>query len=260
LTEQIGTKFPQFYLTMPAPCPYLSSRLERKVFTHLQGALATPLNNALTHAGFRRSQNIAYKPACESCNACISARIVVERFVLTRSFKRVISINRDVTSRVVPTTATEEQYAILRGYLDSRHPDGGMSDMTVLDYVSMVEETAVKTQLVEYRVSADSTSSYPGNSNELIGIAITDKLADGLSMIYSFFLPSVERRSMGTYMVLDHIHQAQQRDESYVYLGYWVASCSKMDYKARFKPLEVLSPSGWIPLEINSAQQQVSDI
>ena len=140
MTEQIGTKFPQFYLTVPAPCPYLSGHLERKVFTQLQGALAAPLNDALTHAGFRRSQNIAYKPACESCNACISVRIVVNQFNLTKSFKRATSINRDVTSRVVPAAATEEQYGILREYLDSRHPGGGMSDMTVLDYVSMVEE------------------------------------------------------------------------------------------------------------------------
>ncbi len=256
LTEQITTKFPQFYLTVPAPCPYLRGQVERKVFTQLQGALATPLNDALTHAGFRRSQNIAYRPVCEDCNACISARVVIDRFNPSKSLKRVMSVNRDVTSRIVPATASEEQYHVLRKYLDDRHPEGGMSDMTVLDYVSMVEESAVETQLMEYRVSSDGASNYPGSKNELLGVAITDELADGLSMVYSFFLPSVRKRSMGTYMVLDHIRRAQECGDSYVYLGYWVAGCTKMDYKARFKPLEVLGPDGWIPLEAHLAKQQ----
>ena len=117
------------------------------------------------------------------------------------------------------------------------------------------KKTAVKTQLVEYRVSNTSTSSYPGERNELIGVAITDELVDGLSMVYSFFLPSVEKRGMGTYMVLDHIRQAQDRGDSFVYLGYWVAGCSKMDYKARFRPLEALGPSGWRPIDVHLADQ-----
>ena len=87
---------PQFYLTAPAVCPYLDDRLERKVFTHLVGDRASSLNDVLTQGGFRRSQNIAYRPACENCRACVSVRVVVDDFVRTRSFRRVETANRDL--------------------------------------------------------------------------------------------------------------------------------------------------------------------
>ncbi len=245
MTEQLRTKFPQFYLTVPTPCPYLPTRLERKVFTQLQGSLAIPLNDALTHAGFRRSQNIAYKPACEDCSACISVRIRVDDFLWTRSFRRIKRHNRDIEGRVVPPLATEEQFGILRDYLDARHPNGGMSDMTVLDYAAMVEDSAVDTFLVEYRLSPPEAAARPFGERPLLAVALSDRLGDGLSMVYSFFRPSISERSLGTFMILDHVERAQREDLSYVYLGYWVAGCAKMDYKSRFKPLEALSASGW---------------
>jgi arginine-tRNA-protein transferase len=243
LTEQLGTRVPQFYLTTPAPCPYLPGRMERKVFTRLSGEVARALNDTLTHAGFRRSQNIAYRPSCEACQACISVRVVVDAFEPSRSFQRVLGRNSDIVSEVVDPWATEEQFALLRRYLDARHIGGGMSDMTMFDYVAMVEDSAVETHLVEYRYRGGE------KAGDLIAVALTDLLGDGLSMVYSFYDTAEGGRSLGTQMVLDHIEQARGRSLPYVYLGYWIDGCRKMNYKVRFGPLEARMPSGWVPLK-----------
>ena len=243
MTEQLGTKVPQFYLTSPAPCPYLPGKMERKVFTRLSGDIAKTLNDVLTHSGFRRSQSIAYRPSCEACHACLSVRVVVDAFELSRSFQRVIGKNSDLVGEVVDPWATDEQFSLLRRYLDSRHSGGGMSDMTMFDYVAMVEDSAVETQLVEYRYRSGE------NAGDLVGVGLTDMLSDGLSMVYSYFDPDESARSLGTYMVLDHIEQARSRGMPYVYLGYWIEGSQKMNYKARFAPLEARLAAGWIPLK-----------
>jgi leucyl-tRNA---protein transferase len=243
LTEQLGTRVPQFYLTSPAPCPYLAGKMERKVFTRLSGEIGKSVNDVLTHAGFRRSQSIAYRPSCEACSACVSVRVVVDAFEPSRSFQRVSQRNADIVGEVVDPWATEEQFALLRGYLDTRHHGGGMSDMTMFDYVAMVEDSAVETHLVEYRYRAGE------NAGDLVAVALTDQLSDGLSMVYSYFDPGQDHRSLGSYMVLDHIEQARNRNLPYVYLGYWIEGSQKMSYKARFAPLEARLAAGWVPLK-----------
>lgn len=245
MTTQFGTKFPQFYITAPTKCPYLEGMYEKKVFTHLMGENADLLNNTLTHGGFRRSQNIAYRPTCDNCSACVSVRVVVDEFVESKSFKRIHRANRDLLRVTLGATATEEQFSLLRTYLDDRHSDGGMSDMTALDFASMVEDTPVETTLLEYRARTDLTSQKNG---PLLGVALSDRLEDGLSMVYSFFDTSQSSRSLGTYMVLDHIVRARQLGLPYVYLGYWVDGSQKMAYKARFKPLEGSQADGWARL------------
>lgn len=245
MTTQFGSKFPQFYITAPSRCPYLDGRYEKKVFTHLMGENADLMNNALTHGGFRRSQNIAYRPACDDCNACVSVRVPVDRFQETRSFRRIVKQNRDIKRTTRPAIATEEQFSLLRSYLDQRHIDGGMSDMTALDYASMAEDTPVNTSIVEYRRRQPLDVEEKG---ELIAVALTDRLEDGLSMVYSFFDAEEASRSLGSFMILDHIHQAKALGLPYVYLGYWVEGSRKMAYKARFRPVEALQPDGWIDL------------
>ncbi len=238
VTDQRTSRLPQFFLTPGGPCPYLPGRTERKVFARLSGSLAQPLNEALTHSGFRRSQMIAYRPACDGCSACVSVRIPVSNFAPSRTQKRVSKRNRDIAHSIVPAAATREQFALLRTYLDSRHAGGGMSDMGLFDYVAMVEETPVDTHIVEYRRS-DS------DGGALIACALTDVLRDGLSMVYSFYHPGENARSLGTYMILSHIETARARGLPYVYLGYWITGSDKMDYKSRFRPLEALGPNGW---------------
>lgn len=236
---------PQFFLTAPSPCPYLEGQLERKVFTHLVGDKAGEINDLLTQGGFRRSQNIAYRPACEACRACISVRILTDEFVMTRSMRRIWQHNNDLVGNIHDATPSTEQYALFRSYLDARHRTGGMSDMSVLDYAMMVEDTHVKTQLIEYRRRGPDSFLTGKGEGELIAVALTDVMADGLSMVYSFFSPDMEDRSLGTFMILDHIQRARTAGLPHVYLGYWVEGSPKMQYKIRFRPQEHLGPRGW---------------
>jgi len=234
---------PQFYLTAPSPCPYLAGKEERKVFTHLVGERASELNNILTQGGFRRSQSIAYRPACEGCRACVSVRVVADEFQPSRSMRRIVNRNSDIVSEMKVAVPTSEQYSIFRAYLDSRHRDGGMADMTVLDYAMMVEDSHIETRVVEYRRREGDEAGR--QADDLIAVALTDVLGDGLSMVYSFFEPDEAARSLGTFMVLDHIARAKAMGLAYVYLGYWVRGSRKMDYKSRFLPQERLTPDGW---------------
>jgi len=240
---------PQFYLTAPSPCPYLAGKEERKVFTHLVGDRAPGLNDLLTHGGFRRSQSIAYRPACETCRACVSVRVVVEDFAPSRSLRRIAQRSADISGEMRAAVPSSEQYSIFRAYLDERHRDGGMADMTVLDYAMMVEDSHVETRMVEYRLQ-QATQSSGRRTDQLVAVALTDVLSDGLSMVYSFFDPDYEARSLGSLMILDHIERAKSMGLPYVYLGYWVRGSRKMDYKSRFLPQERLMSQGWVRAEM----------
>jgi arginyl-tRNA--protein-N-Asp/Glu arginylyltransferase len=242
---QHPTQSPQFFLTAPSPCPYIEGQFERKVFTHLVGDKAPELNDLLTQGGFRRSQNIAYRPACETCRACISVRILADEFKPTRNMKRVMQRNQDLVGSLHNAEPSTEQYSLFRSYLDARHRKGGMSDMTVLDYAMMVEDTHVVTKIIEYRRRGPDTFITGRGGGELIAVALTDQMSDGLSMVYSYFNPELEDRSLGTFMILDHIARARAAGLPHVYLGYWVNGSRKMNYKVRFKPQEHLGPKGW---------------
>src|SRR5262249_55784141 len=196
--------------------------------------------------GFRRSQSIAYRPACEGCRACISVRVIADDFRPTRSMRRVAERNADVIGEMRALVPTSEQYGVFRAYLDARHRNGGMADMTVLDYAMMVEDSHVKTRLVEYRRRRPGSSIHRRGSGSLLAVALTDVLSDGLSMVYSFFDPEAGARSLGTFMILDHITRAGRMGLPYVYLGYWVNGSRKMDYKSRFLPQERLMSDGWV--------------
>lgn len=236
---------PQFYLTAPAACPYLGNETERKVFTHLVGPRAADMNDLLTQGGFRRSQNIAYRPACEACRACISVRILAGEFKPARSMRRIMAQNADLSGQETPARPSAEQYHLFRSYLDDRHQKGGMSDMSSLDYAVMVEDTHVNTRVIEYRIREEGAGLAGGNKGELVACALTDLMGDGLSMVYSFYNPALDRRSLGTYMILDHIRRANAMGLPHVYLGYWVKGSRKMDYKTRYQPQEHLLATGW---------------
>ena len=241
MTQHFPTRQLRFFLTAPSQCPYLPDRFERKVFAHLplnDGAL---VNDSLTQVGFRRSQNIAYRPACEACAACVSARIPIRDFEMSRSRRKTLARNGDLKRHLVEAEATMEQFDLLRRYLLARHADGGMADMAWPDYVAMVEDTALPTHIMEYR-----TVSSDGGPGDLVACALVDQLVDGLSLVYSFYDPSLPRRSLGGFMILDHVSQAHLLGLPYVYLGYWVRGSEKMDYKVRYAPIELLKPEGWM--------------
>jgi arginyl-tRNA--protein-N-Asp/Glu arginylyltransferase len=229
----------QLFLTAPMPCPYLPGKQERKLFTHLTGRRASSLHALLSDNGFRRSQNLIYRPACEGCAACQSVRIVTAEFETTKRYRRILSLNADVEVAVRQPRATSEQYALFKRYLDDRHTGGGMTAMSFVDYEYMVEDTPVQTVLVEYRLG-----SHP--EKPLIAVALTDVMPDGLSMVYSFFAPELSKRGLGNLLILDHVRQVRLAGLSYVYLGYWVEDSPKMAYKGHYRPLEVQrGPLGW---------------
>jgi arginine-tRNA-protein transferase len=217
--------------------------MERKLFTELRGADAAELHDILTHYGFRRSQNVAYRPACDGCNACLSARIRVADFELKRWARKTLKANEDLTAEVIDPWVTDEQYYLLKHYLGTRHAESGMASMGPYDYTAMVEDTPVQSMLTEYRTPSTGMDE-PSN---LIAVCLSDRLSDGLSMVYSFFDPDATERSLGTYMILEHIARARRLGLKYVYLGYWIENCRKMQYKARFQPLEILGQNGWEP-------------
>ena len=236
--------FPEFYVTAPQPCPYLAGRLERKLFTHLTHDKPLALVDNLLKGGFRRSQNIAYMPYCEGCQACISVRVLVDEFQPRRSLRRVLDANRDLTARRLQSTPTTEQYALFRAYIDARHADGGMADMTVLDYAMMVEDSIIDTFITEYRLEPTAGAARKGG--RLLATGLCDRLSDGVSMVYSFYDPNAPRRGLGTYMILDHIDYVRRLGLPYLYLGYWIQGSQKMSYKRRFQPQEQLTGNGWV--------------
>jgi leucyl-tRNA---protein transferase len=241
VTVSAPFRFPRFFVTTPAPCPYLLGKTERKVFTELSGQHSSELNDALGRIGFRRSQNVAYRPSCIDCSACVSVRVVTGEFQANASQRRVLRRNADLEVSACKPWTTEEQYELLRRYLKARHPGGGMVDMDESDFSDMVEQSPVKTFVVEYR-----EPSQDGKPGRLVGACLTDQQSDGLSMIYSFFEPDDHRRAgLGTYIILDHIVRAARAGLPYVYLGYWVEASRRMAYKAKFRPLEKLGPGGW---------------
>ncbi|WP_169568650.1 arginyltransferase [Sneathiella limimaris] len=230
---EIPSRF--FFSTPPTPCPYLPGKLEKKIVTLLAGKDPDDLHNTLSLAGFRRSQDLAYRPACDDCNACIPIRVLTDQFFFKKSFRRILKANADLTARELPALATEEHFNLFQTYLKSRHSDGGMSDMHYADYQAMVEDSPVSTQLTEFR----------NESGQLAAVCLTDRMADGLSLVYSFFDPTLTKRSLGTHLVLWHIQQAQRMGHPHVYLGYWISESPKMSYKTRFQPAEILTKEGW---------------
>jgi arginine-tRNA-protein transferase len=234
-------RFPRFFVTSPAPCPYLPGKSERKVFTELKGPHADSLNDALGRIGFRRSQTVAYRPSCLDCQACVSVRVVAEEFLPSASQRKVIARNADLEVSACKPWSTPEQFELLRRYLAVRHPGGGMATMDEMDFADMVEHTPVKSYVIEYREPGDGVE--PG---KLVGACLTDQQADGLSMIYSFYDPEHETRTgLGNYIILDHVLRAARAGLPYVYLGYWVEGSARMQYKVRYRPLERLGREGW---------------
>ncbi|MBU2993651.1 arginyltransferase [Octadecabacter sp. 1_MG-2023] len=237
---------PQFYVTAPQPCPYLDGRMERKLFTALQGSGADALNNSLSKQGFRRSQNVLYRPSCSECSACLSARIRISDFAPSKSQKRVSKRNSALERSASSPWATEAQYTLFSSYLETRHASGGMADMDLFEFAAMVEETPIRTRLIEYK---DPAAPADDRYESLRAVCLTDILDDGLSMVYSFFAPEMMKNSLGTYLILDHIKIAQELGLPYIYLGYWVPGSEKMGYKANFKGVEVFRRGEWEPLQ-----------
>ncbi len=224
-----------FYTTAPLPCPYVAGRTERKVVTEITGPDSDALHDRLSRAGFRRSHNIAYAPVCPSCNACVPIRIPVATFQPDRTLRRIARYNAEVEGFEVPARATAEQFQLFQRYQLARHGDGDMATMSFYDYRAMVEDTPIETAIIEFRDADD----------RLVGGCLTDRLGDGLSAVYSFFAPELERRSLGNYAILWLIERARSWACPTSISATGCRRAPKMAYKARFRPSEVLAGGTW---------------
>jgi leucyl-tRNA---protein transferase len=238
-----------FFSTEPAPCPYLAGRLERRLVSAIAGPDPERLHDQLLRAGFRRSQGYAYRPACTGCQACVPVRIPVARFVFRRPWRRILRDNADLVPRERRAVATEEQYTLFRRYLEGRHRDSGMTEMSWPEFRAMINDSPIETRVVEWRRRGDRV---------LIAASLTDLCPSGLSGVYKFFDPDQAARSLGTMIILWHVRRAIELDLPYVYLGYWIADSPKMGYKARFQPLERLTLAGWRPLTVEPSATAIT--
>ncbi|MBL6597566.1 MAG: arginyltransferase [Alphaproteobacteria bacterium] len=236
-----GTTTPPlvFFHTLPMPCPYLPERIERRLVADISSRRGRSSHDALARAGFRRTQHLCYRPACPSCKACLPIRVRARDFEWTRSFRRTLNRNRDLTGSWQEARATPEQFALFKHYQTSRHAEGEMGLMDYVDFGDMIERSPIDSRLIEYQRDGDGA---------LVGVMLVDVQDDGLSAVYSFFSADEPDRGLGSYMVLDLVRRALDQGLDYVYLGYWIAETRKMSYKARFKPAEVLLDTGWSDL------------
>jgi arginine-tRNA-protein transferase len=224
--------------TLPAPCPYLQGRIEQRLVVTLEG-VAVDTFDRLSRTGFRRSHTFAYRPTCPGCTACVPIRVPVARFAPDRTQRRIARRNADIVASERRADATREHYALFKAYVARRHGDGDMAQMSFGDFRSMVEDAIEPTRLIEYRAAGGT----------LVAAVLADRLADGISAVYSFFDPDLPARSLGSFMVLDLIERMRGEGLPFVYLGYWIADSRKMAYKSLYRPAEILVDGRWRLLE-----------
>lgn len=232
----------QFFASPEHPCSYLAGRQATSIFVDPSLALRPEHYSALATIGFRRSGNFVYRPHCRSCRACVPVRIPVQAFQPDRGQRRTLKANNDVQIYSRPVAYDEEHYALYRRYMQHRHPGGGMDEDDTDAYMRVLESYWADTELIEFRAGC-----------ELLAVAVTDLLADGLSAVYTFFDPAQSRRGPGTLAILRQIELARERHLSYVYLGYWIAESPKMAYKRRFQPLQGYDGEQWLPITLTDS-------
>lgn len=227
-----------FYRSRPTPCPYLPDRTEQQLFAELVGPDANESFQLLSKCGFRRTQNVIYRPACPACNACHPARVVLKEFQFDSKWRRILRINRDIKVKDVGLRVDDEQFRLFQSYLQLRHSDSEMLGMSHGKFAEMIVTSPVDTKIIEFR----------DPDKRLIACSLTDYLDNGMSAVYTAFDPALYRRSLGTYAVLWMIQQSLKLKLDYLYLGFWVQGSQKMSYKSRFHPLEIFGTKGWTRL------------
>ncbi len=229
-----GTKF---YLTEESACDYLANKKSTSIITDPNQPLTTPLYTLLAENGFRRSGNIAYRPNCHNCQACIPVRISTSRFKPSRSQQRNMKKNQDLHVSPHPAVFSDEHFSLYRQYLAQRHSDSSMNKQTKDDYLAFLTCQEMKTIFYEFRLKG-----------LLIAVAITDILENALSAVYTFYHPDFAMRGLGTYAILWQHAQALSLQMEWLYLGFWIEKCPQMAYKTNFQPIEGIQDQRWQPI------------
>ncbi len=232
------TELLQFYQDTPHPCSYIDHREAQNIYPDPNKAMTNSLYSQLIAHGFRRSGNMAYRPFCQNCQSCIPVRINVKKFTQNRSQKRCMNRNESLTITSQPAGFSEEHFQLYCKYLSARHVGGGMDKPTKENYLNFLTSDWSDTQFIEFR-----------DSERLVAVAVTDYISQGLSALYTFFDPTLEKQSLGTFGILTQIKIAQSLGLRWLYLGYWIEDCKKMQYKQNFSALETYINQEWLPLK-----------
>jgi leucyl-tRNA---protein transferase len=227
----------KLFATQPHPCSYLEDREATTLFIDPEAPVNKGLYSQLTELGFRRSGRHLYRPHCANCQACVSCRIPVRDFRPNRNQRRCWRRNQDLTLAFVDNIGTDEHYALYANYIATRHSDGDMYPPSRSQYDAFLTSEWGLTRYLEFR-----------HQGQLLGVAVCDQLEDGLSAVYTFFDSREERRSLGVYGILAQVDRARDQGLKYVYLGYWIKQCQKMEYKTQYRPLEMLINHRWVRL------------
>jgi len=224
-----------FYATPEHDCSYLPDQKAVTMFLDPKTPVSTDIYSQLSGFGFRRSGNHFYRPHCNHCKACIPMRVPADRFVPSKSQKRILRKNRHVQCQIMSPDFHEDHYLLYEKYICERHRDGDMYPPSREQYRSFLVEGHASTRFVEFSIE-----------DRLYAIAVIDRLNDGLSAIYTFFDPDLEKLSPGTYAILWQLEYAKELNLPYLYLGYFIRQCQKMSYKNNFRPFEAMINDQWM--------------
>lgn len=232
--SDMSTQNIHLFLTSEHDCGYLPGRSATNLVPDPKLEMDMALYSQLIELGYRRSGAYTYRPHCNQCQACQACRIPVKQFVPGRSQRRCLTTNSDLTSQIIKAGYSEEHFQLYQRYINSRHADGDMANPSPNDFKSFLYSEWSDTIFIEVR-----------KQQKLIACAVTDCTLNGLSAVYSYFDPDENRRGLGTFCILQQIQHTQTLQQAYLYMGYWIQNCRKMEYKARFRPLEVLQGNRW---------------
>ena len=226
------------YASPTTDCNYLPEQQSTSLFADPDLQKNKYLHSTLSKQGFRRSGEYLYRPGCEKCNACIATRVPVDEFLPSRGQRRTLKKNEDLIVKVLPAEFTPEHFELYQRYLSSRHANAGMDNPTRESYMQFLTSSWSETHFIEFRLN-----------NELAAIAVIDELDNAFSAVYTFFSPDLDKRSLGQFAILYEIEYARQNGLDWLYLGYWIDKCRKMNYKQDYRPQEHFKDNQWIRVQ-----------